>query len=269
MESLSQLSIQDGYTYESLPDDRAIRLIQLLIDPRQPHGFSLTSCTVSLRDTPLYCALSYTWKSATISGLARHAEDDKPPALVTVQCDGKDLVITENAFDFLCRAFRERLFIAENDDQELLPEMFRLSEYQTTAQNGVFPQYVWIDAISINQRDVEERSHQVSFMGDIFQQSLTTIVWLGKEEPHPEAKWVIQAFMPRFLTLYRERGRHYFMSKDPACTDPAVTEYFGEEICSRWRSSFKFFFVFLIQRRWFLRGWVVQEVILRTFRECG
>lgn len=101
-------------------------------------------------------------------------------------------------------------------------------------------------------------------MGDIFQKSSTTIVWLGKEEPHPEAKWILQAFIPRFLNVFREKGRDYFVPKDPACTDPELIQFLGEEVCSRWRREFRFLFLFFIQRRWFTRGWIVQEVVLRT-----
>lgn len=142
METQSQLQLGDYYTYEPLPNDRAIRLIQLVVDATQPHGYSLTSCTVNLTDAPLYCALSYTWKSATVSGLESHADDEKPPVMVNVQCDGRSLAITENAFDFLCRAFRDRLFVQTEAGQEHMPGIFKLYDSQTTAQRGVYPQHV-------------------------------------------------------------------------------------------------------------------------------
>ncbi|GKZ33689.1 hypothetical protein AbraIFM66950_003720, partial [Aspergillus brasiliensis] len=41
------------------------------------------------------------------------------------------------------------------------------------------PRVMWIDAICINQIDTEERSSQVSFMRDIYQQSILTVIWLG------------------------------------------------------------------------------------------
>jgi hypothetical protein len=38
---------------------------------------------------------------------------------------------------------------------------------------------IWIDAICINQRDLEERAPQVHMMDRVYSQVLQVIVWLG------------------------------------------------------------------------------------------
>jgi hypothetical protein len=38
---------------------------------------------------------------------------------------------------------------------------------------------VWIDALYINQNDLEERTQQVSFMKDIYERAKHVVVWLG------------------------------------------------------------------------------------------
>jgi Heterokaryon incompatibility protein (HET) len=38
----------------------------------------------------------------------------------------------------------------------------------------------WVDAISINQNDVDEKSHQVSIMATIYSKALRTVIWLGE-----------------------------------------------------------------------------------------
>jgi len=43
------------------------------------------------------------------------------------------------------------------------------------------PRTLWIDAASINQQDLKERSHQVQRMVDIYCRARRVIVWLGKE----------------------------------------------------------------------------------------
>ncbi|KAJ5116150.1 hypothetical protein N7456_000498 [Penicillium angulare] len=43
-------------------------------------------------------------------------------------------------------------------------------------------QFFWIDQITINQGDLEERTEQVSQMGRIFQQARRVIIWLGDVE---------------------------------------------------------------------------------------
>jgi hypothetical protein len=56
---------------------------------------------------------------------------------------------------------------------------------------------LWIDAISINQEDIPERSAEVSWMGSIFSKASQVIVWLGPKndtsDPALEAlRWIGQ-----------------------------------------------------------------------------
>ncbi|KAH8727341.1 heterokaryon incompatibility protein-domain-containing protein, partial [Phaeosphaeriaceae sp. PMI808] len=39
---------------------------------------------------------------------------------------------------------------------------------------------LWADALCINQDDLEERTHQVSLMGDIYRQAECVVAWLGE-----------------------------------------------------------------------------------------
>jgi len=41
---------------------------------------------------------------------------------------------------------------------------------------------IWVDAICINQDDVDERNVQVMRIRDIYSQSLATTIWLGDDE---------------------------------------------------------------------------------------
>jgi hypothetical protein len=43
------------------------------------------------------------------------------------------------------------------------------------------PKILWIDAICINQEDLDERSSQVQLMRYIYQNSTRTVVWLGED----------------------------------------------------------------------------------------
>ncbi|PMD63545.1 HET-domain-containing protein [Hyaloscypha bicolor E] len=40
--------------------------------------------------------------------------------------------------------------------------------------------HLWVDAICINQRDNQEKNHQVSLMSQVFRNATTVLVWLGK-----------------------------------------------------------------------------------------
>jgi hypothetical protein len=51
-----------------------------------------------------------------------------------------------------------------------------------------FPhEYIWIDQISINQIDAEERSQQVGLMAKIYRKAAYVVVWLGNDDRYRQA----------------------------------------------------------------------------------
>ncbi|PMD42980.1 heterokaryon incompatibility, partial [Hyaloscypha variabilis F] len=46
---------------------------------------------------------------------------------------------------------------------------------------------LWIDALCINQNDVNERSAQVSIMGSIYSTASRVLVWIGEESEESQA----------------------------------------------------------------------------------
>lgn len=44
--------------------------------------------------------------------------------------------------------------------------------------------YLWIDALSIDQRSNEEKNHNVKKMAEIYKRAQQTIIWLGRAQPH-------------------------------------------------------------------------------------
>lgn len=107
---------------------------------------------------PPYAALSYTWRSG---GSSR-----------SILLDGVKAAVGKN----LCRALRAcQKHVSDGVDLCSPPE----SEPERGASAA--RQYMWIDAISINQNDVNERNHQVQLMRDIYWNAARVIVWLGNE----------------------------------------------------------------------------------------
>lgn len=53
------------------------------------------------------------------------------------------------------------------------------------------PRTLWVDALSINQTDREEKTAQVSIMNEIYSSALRCLIWLG-EEPNKPARTVDQ-----------------------------------------------------------------------------
>jgi len=54
-----------------------------------------------------------------------------------------------------------------------------LWNFLRTARRYEYKHPIWIDAVCINQEDVEEKNHQVRFMSNIYNQAASVVVWLG------------------------------------------------------------------------------------------
>ncbi|KAI4957284.1 hypothetical protein J4E86_005758 [Alternaria arbusti] len=78
-----------------------------------------------------------------------------PNDTVEVQCDGLRVPITISLADAL-RNFRH------------------------TSE----PRVLWADALCINQKDDQEKGHQVKRMGEVYANAKRTLVWLGCDEPN-------------------------------------------------------------------------------------
>ena len=101
---------------------------------------------------------------------------------------------------------------------------------------------LWIDAICINQGDLQERSAQVQNMGKIFAESKTLIIWLG--EPDNGKLGAAQCKLIRHLWAVRHL---------PPVSGRAIDSIaFGEE-------NLRVVLHSILARPWFSRRWVIQE----------
>lgn len=96
---------------------------------------------------------------------------------------------------------------------------------------------LWIDAICIDQQNHEERNHQVQMMARIYNGARQACIWLG-EDDNDSTKAI--AFIHEIMKLENF---------------DTVSE--KSENASKWQSL-----LLLMQRSWFSRRWVVQEVAL-------
>jgi hypothetical protein len=116
-------------------------------------------------------------------------------------------------------------------------------------QGAYIDKYLWIDALCINQHDVQERNHQVGLMDKIYSQATEVIVWLGPADPESDlAMSFIEALNGDSLILsdilppFRIDGYDEF--EEPAEEIRALSDW-----CYRsyWR-----------------RIWIIQEIQLAT-----
>lgn len=97
---------------------------------------------------------------------------------------------------------------------------------------------LWIDALCIDQSNHEERNHQVQMMARIYNGATQACIWLG-EDNDDSTKAI--AFIQEIMKL----DNFY----------DTVSE--NKENASKWQSL-----LLLMQRPWFSRRWVVQEIAL-------
>jgi hypothetical protein len=237
MEYQSYLSIHiPKYLYNPLPikNKQSIRLVHLNPSPEGCINCSLV--VTDLDDNPSYTALSYTWGDpgwTTSRELPSSASNTIDGPRNFILCSGKSLQVTKNLFDLLIQ-LRER----------------------------GFRDAIWIDAICINQADVNERDSQVSIMGRIYNTAENVLVWLGRgTEGTEETLQLVQRIAdipPAYYDTVKTDPAIYGVS-DPEgnarlgsglVTVPTITHVEMKVLAP------------LMLSQWFTRCWVVQEFAL-------
>lgn len=97
-----------------------------------------------LQENPWYEAVSYTWAT----------EEGDCSLSSQIKCGDARLWVTKNC--------------------ELALRYLRLREPSSA-------RVLWVDAICINQKDVNERGHQVRIMRDVYSKATRSLIWLGEE----------------------------------------------------------------------------------------
>jgi hypothetical protein len=135
------------YIYDPISASSQIRLIRYSDEQHPELGVDFSIHAYSLDDAscPSYIAFSYVW------GSEKHSE---------ISISGRSLLVTNNLYEAL------KAFCPGNDP---IPR----------GLTGFNQSYLWIDAICIDQTNLEERGKQVLRMGDIYSKAALTMAWLG------------------------------------------------------------------------------------------
>ena len=155
-----------------------------------------------------------------------------PDTVQRIICNGKYIEITQNLYSALCQ-FRE--------DGKL--------------------DYIWVDAICINQANLDEKTHQVRMMRRIYERAELVIAWLGVEEATDTAGFALMHQIYHRLgpvQLYQNYATIDFSQQSelglPVYDDPQWAAF-----CS------------ILYRPYFFRVWIIQEIIVarRCIFQCG
>jgi hypothetical protein len=122
------------------------------------------------------------------------------------------------------------------------------------------PMVFWIDALCLNQCDIEERNHEVGQMRDIYASALLVVAWIGPQLSDREAK----AF-----ELIRQLAERY--TNDERLVTRETSEWIVESMSPEFRCSYWLPLLEVLERPWFSRVWVVQEVVVSRYvqLQCG
>jgi hypothetical protein len=142
-EATSLLNVQEAYDYKYAPLQHpdSIRLL-VLMPGEMDSPIQTYLAEHRLQENPPYEAVSYTWAN----------EEGDCSLSSQIRCDDARLWVTKNC-ELALRYLRET-------DSELT---------------------LWVDAICINQKDVDERGHQVGIMRDVYSKAVQVLIWLGEE----------------------------------------------------------------------------------------
>jgi hypothetical protein len=130
-----------------------------------------------------------------------------------------------------------------------VPITVNLADALQTIRDSKRPKRLWVDAICINQKNDEEKGHQVKRMGNVYENAKRVLVWLGhdKEGIAKDSFKLIQEtnkYMDKQLEKYgHELDIPTIVKPYPICSDKA-----------RWAKVNK-----LNALPWFKRVWVIQE----------
>lgn len=215
--------------YDVLPGTRHIRLLKFDRAAERVHAkHAVSLSTFDLDKAPAYDALSYTWGDPYDD--IDHDQDRKVPQLnPRIICNNVPLAVTQNLLDVLAS----------------------LSAFWTEKD------WLWIDAVCINQADLVERSQQVLLMGELYASAEQVIIWLGpKHKDFGDVTWAMADF-PQFLEDYGLQPED-IGAAPKSLRDRSYWERVGVDPLPRFIRAAKFYYAC----RWFRRAWIFQEVFL-------
>jgi hypothetical protein len=217
----------NAFIYRPLdPTGEEIRLVEPLLVDTALSEMTFTIRHVKLSESPRYWTLSYTW-GAPFAGMS--SDWDSPNATHTISIDGRKFEVRWN-----------------------LEAVLRMLRYYEVEK-------IWIDAICIDQSNMQEKNLQVQMMGEIYRNAVSSLVWLGPDSDDSDKalEGISRAFqcwnqLPRELQhglLAEEDRTHYEQFARP------YLEH--EETLSEINAISR-----LLKRSWFRRVWIVQEAAL-------
>ena len=163
----------------------------------------------------------------------------QPVAASSVQDQAADLIVYE-ALSYTWGDPTPKFSVQCNG--KTLPVAYNLYSALQHLRDTDTRRYLWIDAICINQNDTDERSMQIQYMLDIYQEAARVVIWLGEES----VTSTLAVESMKALDQPLERKGIMFRVHEPGCYEQL------KDICIAQGE--------LLERPWFVRSWIRQEL---------
>lgn len=109
---------------------------------------------------------------------------------------------------------------------------------------------LWVDAVCINQHDVAEKTAQVGIMNRIYSQAQRVLIWMGPARDHSD--WVFE----HINKVYHEEQ----VARDARENRPNAEEIKSLDTPKILSQAETFAFAQLLNREWYTRVWIIQEL---------
>lgn len=214
------------FKYSPLNSEEFRLLFLLPPDEESP----VIKCRISnhqLENPPEYEALSYTWNYEVKSKPRTIRRGNKLYMIISENESGPQNILLDG-----------QNFAVTNNLYHALKRL---------CAGITIPRALWTDQICINQEDVDERGSQVAQMRRIYAQAEQVIVWLGR---HDQLSERAMPFLPHFTAALEQEGWAF---SEFGLQAKLKDDDFHAHVAT---------LHFLLDRAWWHRVWVIQEVAL-------
>ena len=189
---LDELTSRPEPLYHPLHNGNVVRILELYPGPEQSLKGKFHYANLEYLHQP-YEALSYVWGEKT-ARLFDSQDKSWKTCVFTIECNGYECIIT--------------------------PNLYRALQY---LRYGSESRFLWVDALCINQEDIQERGHQVTLMSSLYRSATRVLIWIA---PKPN------------IGPY-DSEKHEWQGPPPELEDAQVQCAFGAicDVVNTWRGD--------------------------------
>lgn len=132
-----------------------------------------------------------------------------------------------------------------------LPLAANLESALTRLRYTNISRIIWIDALCIDQQNMQERQSQVLLMGQIYRASSSVMIWLGEESRVGDSVFTLMQLLSEAAT------RPDFAPGSPFFLEQVKSSNISLDNRADWKALDSLFW-----SAWFTRVWIIQELVL-------